>query len=111
MRGYKWIKWTMCGVLLLCPALFGCPVYNLLHISCPTCGVTRAWISFFKGDIFTALTNHFFFAGVPMFLIGVFLLDILSARFKKRVQRVLFIFAVVIFLYNGLRWCGLVASP
>lgn len=49
-------------------ALFGCPFLRILHIPCPCCGVTRAWLTFFRGDVKTAFAYHALFPVLPFFL-------------------------------------------
>ena len=55
-------------ILMLLAALcwFGCPAYNLLGISCPGCGLTRAWACFLRGDWQNALTYHLLFFPAPL---------------------------------------------
>src|SRR5215471_6739457 len=42
-----------------------CPIFQVLHISCPGCGLTRASILFVRGDLKQALIMHAF---APMLL-------------------------------------------
>lgn len=43
-----------------------CPVRLLLHIECPFCGMTTAYLRFIRGDINGALKAHsLFYLGVP----------------------------------------------
>ena len=56
----------MAAIALL--AFFGCPFERILHIPCPCCGVTRAWLAFFRGDLRTAFTYHALFPVLPLFL-------------------------------------------
>ena len=60
----------------------GCIIKKLFHIDCPTCGVTRAWLSLFKGDINMAFYYHPFFIPLTiMFLVLVHIVPI-TKRFK-----------------------------
>jgi hypothetical protein len=58
-----------------------CLIYSFIGVPCPSCGMTRAFLSLFRGDLSAALSNH------PLFIIilltpGIFLLKGLSE--KKR---------------------------
>ncbi|MDR3243896.1 MAG: DUF2752 domain-containing protein [Elusimicrobiota bacterium] len=44
----------------------------MLHIPTPTCGLTRAWISFFKQDISTAFAYHPLFLLAPILFFTIF---------------------------------------
>ncbi len=58
---------TALGLLAL-ECLFGCPFYRILGISCPGCGVTRAWLCFLHGDWSQAVSFHLFFLPMPLFI-------------------------------------------
>lgn len=55
-------------ILMLLAALcrFGCPINKLLGISCPGCGLTRAWVCFLQGEWQEALTYHLLFLPAPL---------------------------------------------
>ncbi|WP_353061786.1 DUF2752 domain-containing protein [Parabacteroides goldsteinii] len=55
------------GLLALYCA-FGCPIYHLLGVSGPGCGLTRAWLSFLRGDLCHALQYHLLFLPAPLFI-------------------------------------------
>lgn len=38
----------------------GCPIYNLLHIHCPGCGMTRAFTALLHGDILLSIRQNIF---------------------------------------------------
>ncbi len=44
----------------------GCLLFNIFGIPCPSCGMTRAWLCFFFGEIKKAFYYHplFFFAAI-----------------------------------------------
>ena len=44
-----------------------CPFYNLLHFQCPACGMTRAFISFMKGDVLSCIKHNLLF--IPIFIL------------------------------------------
>ena len=53
---------------LLC--LWGCPFRRLLGLSCPGCGMTRAWLCALRGQWQSALAYHrLFWAGPPLILL------------------------------------------
>ena len=56
------------AVYALVMSLFdvGCPFRALGMPSCPTCGLTRAYVCLFSGDIAGAFRNHPLFGLVPM---------------------------------------------
>lgn len=60
-----------CVAMLLAAALLyvthvGCPIKFLTGISCPGCGMTRAWLSAVHGDIHQAIAYHPLFWTVPL---------------------------------------------
>lgn len=76
MKKYSKLKKTIYIILpfALIPVLFfvgkfvsqyahlypGCPIYNLLHLYCPGCGMTRAFTALFHGDIILCLRQNVF---------------------------------------------------
>ena len=54
---------------------FSCPIYRFFGIPCPTCGITRAYILFFRGHFLKAFLMH------PLFLLPVIFL---FPAFRKR---------------------------
>lgn len=68
MKCNAWLKnldrkkiMSLLGVLGLCIgtiALIGCPIKYVTGISCPSCGMTRAWYSVFQGDMQKAVYFH-----------------------------------------------------
>ncbi|MBQ3474705.1 MAG: DUF2752 domain-containing protein [Bacilli bacterium] len=61
--------------------IFGycCPVRIIFHHECPGCGLTRAFLSFFKGDISAALHYNYTF----VFWLISFILLIIHRYIKK----------------------------
>ena len=59
---------------LIAVALFtrfiGCPLRRLTGISCPGCGLSRAYLSFFRGDIIAAFSFHPLFFTAPLFFVA-----------------------------------------
>ncbi|MDR3048611.1 MAG: DUF2752 domain-containing protein [Elusimicrobiota bacterium] len=52
-----------------------CPIRRIFTFPCPTCGVSRAWISFICGNIRTAFYYHPLFLLAPAFLFLMFKAD------------------------------------
>ena len=46
-----------------------CPVLKFLHIPCPGCGMTRAWISALQLDFAAAFSYHGMFWSMPILLL------------------------------------------
>lgn len=74
-----------------------CLIYSTTGIPCPTCGMTRSYLSLLQGDISRAFWFH------PLFPLAPVLLYTLFTRKKKMVYGLLFIFTLVyvyrMFLY------------
>lgn len=65
------------GVFLLFVALLyvlhiGCPIKFITGLSCPGCGLTRAWVSFLTLDPVTAMEYHPLFWMIP-FIFAIFI--------------------------------------
>lgn len=89
----------------------GCPIYRVTGILCPTCGVTRAWLALFRGDVGKAFQYHALFPLIPLFL---FLLSHRS-RFLKKWQKItdVFLYSItgLLLVYNVFRWFGMFIMP
>lgn len=59
---------SVLGIYIGTILLFGCPIKFVTGVSCPACGMTRAWSSVLLGDISDAFYYH------PLFLLGPVLL-------------------------------------
>jgi len=96
-RLYPTIVFTTVGVLgILVSNLFGrgiCIFRFLFGIPCPACGMTRAHLSLFEGDIVNAFRYHPLF-WVPALVCVLGLLDKLS----NRVITVLAVLAMVVWV-------------
>lgn len=69
----KWLKvlimhCIIAGVLVAL-VFYGCVFYNLFGIICPACGVTRAWLAFFRWDFEEAFRFHALFPIVPIYIL------------------------------------------
>lgn len=75
---------------------YHCPIRLLFGISCPGCGMTRAWLSLFQLNISKAFYYHPLF-----FLAPVFLYIILGKKpllGSKKKEKRLYIFVIFIFI-------------
>lgn len=63
----------------------GCPIRFVSGISCPGCGLTRAWLAFLHLDIKGAFYYHPLFFLVPFIIVLVICKD----RVNKRVYNIL----------------------
>ena len=109
----KWFLYhglVLAVILALC--VFGCPSARLFHISCPCCGVTRAWLSFLSGDFTAAVRYHALFPLVPLFLLLFIHRNTpVLKRFPRMTDTVLFTVAGLLAVYQVLRWFGVVPMP
>lgn len=80
--------------------LFGCPIKFLTGVSCPACGITRAWCRVLCGDITGAFYYHPLFWLGPMLLGIIYLEGIRSWSWSKIVLMCL---GVLFFLVYFLR--------
>ena len=83
------------AVVLAYALIIGCPIRRLTGISCPFCGMTRAYLLVFTGGISGAFSMHSLFPlGVP-FVLGVAHLRILKSR------RALLVFDIVFISFSS----------
>jgi len=69
-----------------------CPIKALTGVSCPSCGMTRAWISVLKLDFKSAFYFHPLFI-MPLLYLIVFLLQ---KYIPSKIIRLLFILSLII---------------
>ncbi|MEE1240094.1 MAG: DUF2752 domain-containing protein [Acutalibacteraceae bacterium] len=76
-----------------------CPIKYFLHLDCPTCGMTRAMFSLFKGDF--ASYMQFNPMALPFLLILLFGLHSRLFTISKTVKNAIIIIGVlcVVFVY------------
>lgn len=69
--GIKLLILGICSVLLLLWLIVDgfCPFRRLIGIPCPTCGMSRAWLAFFRLDLPTAFRLHPMFWSVPILIL------------------------------------------
>lgn len=98
-------------ITLLVLPRFGCPFYNLIHIPCPCCGVTRAWLAFFSGNMSDAFRYHALFPFLPVFGLLYYLRDAIGTASSRLIDPILYIIAIATFAYHLLRCFGFVVMP
>lgn len=77
----------------------GCPVRFFLGISCPGCGITRAWLAALTLDFPKAFSLHPLFWTVPFLVLAVLFEDRLAAsRWRYVVVLICLIFIAVFFV-------------
>lgn len=76
--------------------LLACPVYKLLGIPCPTCGMTRSYLALLDGDIKLAFMYHPLFLLVPVvILLFIFSEFINPKKYKIIMYTILGLFILV----------------
>ena len=61
----------------------GCPVRFVTGLSCPGCGLSRAWAELFRGNIRAAFAYHPLFWSIPLILIVLAPFTELSPKFRN----------------------------
>ena len=98
------------GVVALLTCV-GCPIFQITGIVCPTCGVTRAWLTFFRGNIGEAFRYHALFPLIPLFLFVFAHRSSFLKKWQRQADFFLYSIAALLFVYNVFRWLGLVIMP
>ncbi len=84
------------AALLLLYQHFGisfCPIYRIIGLPCPSCGMSRAWMALFHGDIARAFFLHPLFLAPPLLAAAVFFYEKGNRKRKKAAQIALWILA------------------
>lgn len=97
--------------LIVLLTVVGCPIYRLTGILCPTCGVTRSWLAFIRGDFTMAFAYHGMFFLIPPFLFAVAHRNAFLKIWQPAVDVFLFASAALLFTYNVLRWLNVIIMP
>lgn len=71
-----------------------CPILFLTGVSCPGCGMTRAWISALKLDFASAMYYHPLFWTVPL----IILMFIFEKRLPKKLVKIAGIIFIIAFM-------------
>ena len=99
------------AALVLFAIIGGCPVYQLFHVCCPCCGITRAWLCFFQGDLMRAFRYHGLFPLIPLVAALYLTIDVIPNKWKGAANTAMITSGIAIAIYGVLRWCGFVAMP
>lgn len=85
------------GFLIVIAVLYitkiGCPIKFFTGISCPGCGITRAWVSFFKLHITEAFYYHPLFWLVPVILV----MYIYEKKLPKKLLNIVSVVSILAF--------------
>lgn len=101
---YKFlIIFTVIGLISIISYIIGispCLFYDITGVPCPSCGMTRAYVSLFHLDIKSAFFYHPLFFTMPFCILPQFLKYCFNIKIKKSTQTayyslLLFIFIVV----------------
>ncbi|MCI8990132.1 MAG: DUF2752 domain-containing protein [Lawsonibacter sp.] len=69
-KAFHWgTRHVLLFTFLVLDCILGCPIYRWFGVTCPGCGLTRAWLCFLSGDLHSALGYHLFFFVVPVFIV------------------------------------------
>lgn len=96
----------VCIVVFLLSAvgIYKCPMQSLLGIPCVTCGMTRAILALLSLDIKGAFHYH---ALWPLILIAILIFLLYELKIinieKKKANILLWIFAIILVIYNIIR--------
>lgn len=99
----KSTKYIFIIIFLILVFIFGCPLYKLTGITCPTCGVTHSWIYFLKGEIGKAFKSNLFFIPLTILFARICYFEYKKKSFKKGELILHFIVALGAFIYNFYR--------
>ncbi len=80
-----------------------CIIKKIFGIDCPTCGITRAWICFFNGEIEKAFNFHPFFLFLPFTIISLVFLDMISKK-SKIIGTIIIIFDAIMVTLTLIRY-------
>ena len=79
------------------------PFNRLFGFTCPGCGLSRAWISFLRGDWRLAFKSHLLFLPAPVVVFLFAHRDTLFRRCQKTMDCIFIFFAVLLAAYHLLR--------
>ena len=102
IRKFLW-KHVLLLLILGALCLYGCPFYRLSGLTCPGCGLTRAWLCFLRGEWAKALEYHLLFLPAPLFLFLLIHQDMPGLKNKRFLAPLLFLFSLVLIVYHLLR--------
>ena len=96
----KVLKYIGLIALIILFFYIGCPFLKLTGLTCPACGITRAWVYLFKGDIAQAFQFNAMFIPLSLAFAGIVYFDFRNIKPKKAEIIVVCIVAGITFIYN-----------
>lgn len=78
----------------------GCPIKFVTGISCPGCGMTRAWLSLLRLDFGAALHYHPLFALPPVALFFYLIKSKINIKIYKIIMLTMIIAFITMYLYR-----------
>ncbi|MBE5859049.1 MAG: DUF2752 domain-containing protein [Butyrivibrio sp.] len=78
------------AVVIIIYAFIGCPIKYFTGVSCPGCGMTRAWLMAFRLDFAGAFSYH------PLFMLGPVL--ILAIYLYEKTNRKLYLVVLILLM-------------
>lgn len=96
----KFFKYIVLLIFLLLVFEFGCPLFKIFGITCPTCGVTRAWIFLLHGSITESFRVNPL--GIPLTIafIRIIYCDFRKCKLKNIEKEIYLIISVLAFAFN-----------
>ena len=104
-RNLKFIFYASSGIIVLAflfafSLFMGCPIRKFFKFPCPACGITRAYVALFSGDITAAFHYHPLFFLLPIvFILVILLLTDEKKKSGKFTRLYTVISAVILFLF------------
>ena len=79
-------------LVLIVVGYYRCPIYALLGVPCPTCGVTRAMLSLLRLDI----RSYFKYNAMAFFLVTAVMLAIFKSTQRRSLLIDIYVYSVLV---------------